>query len=113
MILYYCILNPIYKYRIKLKVMMLVNLQPQNLSTAQIKWTEIIEDLWKYLPHFQNEDQLYDENCLKFDCIKLQFGDSEESESDDEPWPHDDDPTVEGESSDSQVPTPNKNESKC
>ena len=95
--------------------MMMVNSQ-QNSSNAPTKWSEIIEDLWKYLPRFQDEEQLYDENCLKFECITLQFGDGEESESDNEPWPHDDDPTVEEESSDSHVPTPsttNKNESKC
>jgi len=89
--------------------MMMVNLQPQNSSTVQNKWTEIIEDLWKYLPYLQDEEQLYDENCLKYDCIKLQFGDGdgEENESDDEPWPQDDnDPPVEEEISDGHVPTP-------
>jgi len=96
--------------------MMIVNSRPQNSSTTQTKWSEIIEDLWNYLPHLQDEEQLYDEDCLKFDCVRLQFGDGGESESDDEPWPHDDDdPPVEEETNDSHVPTPstnNKNESK-
>jgi len=95
--------------------MMIVNSRPQNSSTVQIKWSEIIENLCKYLPHLQDEEELYDDNCLKFDCVKLQFGDGGESESDDEPWPHDDDPPVEEETSDSHVPTPttvSKTESK-
>ena len=65
---------------------MMTDSQPQESSTAPTKWSEIIEDLWKYLPHFQDEEQLYDEDCLKFDCVKLQFGDGEESDSDDTPW---------------------------
>ena len=62
--------------------------QGQN-STAEEKWTEIIEDLWrKHLPHFQDEEELYDDNCLKFNCVALQFGDGEESDSDSETWLH-------------------------
>ena len=58
-------------------------------SAAKEKWTEIIEDLWKkHLPHFQDEEKLYDDNCLKFDCVTLQFGDREESDSDSETWLH-------------------------
>ena len=95
---------------------MIVNSRPQNSSTTQTKWSEVIEDLWNYLPHLQDEEQLYDEDCLKFDCVKLQFGDGDGEESDDKPWPHDDgDPPVEEETSDSHVPTPstsNKNASK-
>ncbi|XP_065913406.1 uncharacterized protein [Dysidea avara] len=91
--------------KINLKVMMMVNLRSQNPSTETVQWTEIIEDLWKYLPHFQDEEQLYDENCLKFDCIKLQFGDGEESESGDEPWPHDNSPYVDEEANDSHIPS--------
>ena len=61
--------------------------QAQNSSTVEEKWTEIIEDLWKQLPHFQDvEEELYDENCLKLDCVNLQFGDGEESDSDNETW---------------------------
>ena len=62
------------------------NSQPQN-SMASTKWTEIIEDFWK---PFKNKDQLYDENYLKYDCIKLQFqiDDGEESDSDSESWLH-------------------------
>ena len=52
------------------------------------KWTEIIEDLWKHLPHFQDDEELYDDHCLKFDCVALQFGDGEESDSDSETWLH-------------------------
>jgi len=78
--------------------------QTQDSSTATNKWSEIIEDLWKYLPHFQDEEQLYDENCLKFDCIKLQFGDGEESESDDIPWVQCDLPSIE-ESTDGHLAT--------
>ena len=61
--------------------------QAQN-SEAEKKWTEIIEDLWKHLPHFQDEEELYDDHCLKFDCVALQFGDGEESDSDSETWLH-------------------------
>ena len=57
-------------------------------STGEDKWTEIIEDLWKHLPHFQDEEELYDDDCLKFDCVTLQFGDGEESDSDSETWLH-------------------------
>ena len=52
------------------------------------KWTEIIEDLWKHLPHFQDVEELYDDHCLKFDCVTLQFGHGEESDSDSETWVH-------------------------
>jgi len=86
--------------------MMIVNSRPQNSSTTQTKWSEVIEDLWNYLPHLQDEEQLYDEDCLKFDCVKLQFGDGDGEESDDKPWPHDDgDPPVEEDMS-GHVPTP-------
>ena len=52
------------------------------------KWTEIIEDLWKHLSHFQDDEELYDDHCLKFDCVALQFGDGEDSDSDSETWLH-------------------------
>ena len=61
--------------------------QAQNTPKEEEKWTEIIEDLWKvHLPHFQDEVKVYDDNCLKLDCVTLQYGDDEESESDSEPW---------------------------
>jgi len=67
----------------------MAHVQTQTAATPVKQWTEIIVDLWKYLPHFQDdEEELYDENCLKFDCINLQFGDGEESESDSETWLH-------------------------
>ena len=66
----------------------MAHLQTQAAKTAVNKWTEIIGDLWKYLPHFQDEKQLYDDNFLKFDCVKLKFGDGEASESDSETWLH-------------------------
>ena len=75
-------------YRVKIKVTGLARLQMQSSTSAVGKWTEIIEDLWKYLPHFQDEEQLYDDNCLKFDCVHLQFGDGEESENDSQTWLH-------------------------
>ena len=62
--------------------------QAQSPSAVDDKWTEIIEDLWKHLPHFQDVEEVYDDNCLKFDCIALQFGDGEESDSDSETWLH-------------------------
>jgi len=55
----------------------------QSTATTLSQWTEIIENLWDRLPHFQ---QWYDEDCLKFNCVKLQFGDDEESDNDDEIW---------------------------
>lgn len=58
--------------------------QPQKLPVVTDQWTEII-DLWMHLPYFHN---LYDEKCLKFDCVKLQYGDQEESHNDSETWPH-------------------------
>lgn len=61
--------------------------QIKDPSAGERKWTEIIEDLWKvHLPHFQDEVKLYDDNCLKFDCVNLQYGDDEESDSDSETW---------------------------
>jgi len=67
----------------------MIHSQPQKSSVVPDKWTEIIEDLWKHLPHFQYEEYPYDDNCLKFDCFKLQFiNDQEEGDSDSEPWPH-------------------------
>ena len=78
--------------------------QSQSTTTTLPQWTEIVEDLWDLLPHFQqwyDEDcqivedlwdllphfqQWYDEDCLKFDCVKLQFADGEESDNDDEIW---------------------------
>jgi len=88
-----CIINLcagfLYCHRLKIKVTGMANLQTQTATIAVDKWTEIIEDLWKYLPHFQDKDvELYDDNCLKFDCVTLQFGDGEESESDSETWLH-------------------------
>ena len=69
--------------------------RPQKSSMVpDTKWTEIIEDLWKHLPHFQDEKYLYDDKCLKFDCIKLQYGDQEESDSDSETWPHQNTPDM-------------------
>lgn len=72
--------------RLKIKVTTMTS-QAQN-SIVEDKWTEIIEDLWKHLPHFQDDEELYDDNCLKFDCVALQFGDGEESDSDSETWLH-------------------------
>ena len=61
--------------------------QAQNTPKGEDKWTEIIEDLWKvHLPHFQDEVKVYDDDCLKLDCVTLQYGDDEESESDGETW---------------------------
>ena len=48
------------------------------------KWTEIIEDLWQFLPL---EKYWYNDHCLKFDCVRLQFGDQEENDNDSETWP--------------------------
>jgi len=62
--------------------------QAQSSAAVEDKWTEIIEDLWKHLPHFQDVEDLYDDNCLKFNCVTLQFGDEEESDSDSETWLH-------------------------
>ena len=76
-----------YFNRLKLSVTAMTHSQAQN-SEAEKKWTEIIEDLWKHLPHFQDEEELYDDHCLKFDCVALQFGDGEESDSDSETWLH-------------------------
>jgi len=70
-------------HRLKLKVQATRELQIQNTATVFSQWTEIIEDLWDLLPHFQ---QWYDEDCLKFDCVKLQFGDGKDSDNDNEIW---------------------------
>lgn len=68
--------------RLRLKMLMMSNSQPQS-SKVLVKWTEIIEDFWKA---FKNKDQLYDENCLKYNCLKLQFHSDEVEESDNESW---------------------------
>ena len=65
----------------------MTHLQPQKLSVVTDQWTEIIDDLWMHLPYFDDEN-LYDDKCLKFDCVKLQYGDQEESDNDSETWPH-------------------------
>lgn len=61
----------------------------QKPSMVTDKWNEIIEDLWEHL-HFQDEKYVYDDSCLKLDCVTLQYVDEEESYSDSEPWPHQD-----------------------
>lgn len=67
----------------------MTNSQVQNSSITEETWTEIIGDLWIHLPHFQKEERLYDDRCLKIDCA------AEESESDDETWPHKSTPDME------------------
>ena len=57
------------------------------------KWTEVIEDLWKFLPL---EKYWYNDHCLKFDCVRLQFGDQEESDDDSETWPQQSPSVTEG-----------------
>ena len=55
------------------------------------KWSEIIEDLWEHLSHFKDKEtlSLYDDNCLKLDCITLQYVDGQESTSSDSiTWLH-------------------------
>ena len=56
------------------------------------KWSEIIEDLWEHLSHFKDKENflsLYDDNCLKLDCITLQYVDGQESTSSDSiTWLH-------------------------
>jgi len=91
---------------------MMPDSQPQDSSIATSKWSEIIEDLWEYLPHFQDEEQLYDEGCLKFDCVKLQFGDGEESESDDIPWVQCDLPSMKESTDGHLITSDSKTESK-
>ena len=63
-------------HRLKLKVRSSMESLEQSTATM---WTEIIENLWDRLPHFQ---QWYDEDCLQFNCVKLKFGDDEESDND-------------------------------
>jgi len=92
---------------------MMADSQPQGSLVVPLQWSEIIEDLWKHLPHFQDEEQLYDDNCLKSNCIKLQFGDDEDSESDDVPWVLCDLPSI-TESTDGQLTdSVSQTESKC
>ena len=50
------------------------------------QWTKIIDDLLMHLPYFDDEN-LYDEKCLN-NCVKLQYGDQEESDNDGETRPH-------------------------
>ena len=71
--------------RLKIKVKDMACPQVKDPSAGENKWTEIIEDLWKvHLPHFQDEVKVFDDNCLKFDCVT--YGDGEESDSDSETW---------------------------
>ena len=70
-------------HRLKLKVRATMESHSQSPTTMPLKWTEIIEKLWDNLPHFQ---QWYDEDCLKFDCVKLQFDDGKVNNSDSEIW---------------------------
>lgn len=62
----------------------MIHSQPHKSLVTGSKWTEIIEDLWQFLPL---EQHWYDDQCLKFDCVRLQFGDQEESDNDSETWP--------------------------
>ena len=80
-------MNYLLLFRLKISVTAMTHSQAQN-TAVEDKWTEIIEDLWEHLPHFQDEEELYDDHCLKFDCVTLQFGDGEESDSDSETWLH-------------------------
>ena len=80
-------MNYLLLFRLKISVTAMTHSQAQN-TAVEDKWTEIIEDLWEHLPHFQDEEELYDDHCLKFDCVALQFGDGEESDSDSETWLH-------------------------
>lgn len=73
----------------------MIRSQPQKPSIVIDNWNEIIGNLWEHLPHFRDEVYVYDDSCLKLDCIKLQYIDQEESGSDSEPWPHQDIPDVE------------------
>ena len=68
-----------------MKVKELANLQTQVSSTAVERWTEIIEDLWNKLPHIRDKE-LYNNEQLKSECMNQQFGEAEESESDNETW---------------------------
>ena len=64
--------------------------QSQSQSSPD-KWNEIIEDLWKHLSHFKDKEKLllYDDSCLKLDCITLQYVDGQESTSSDSiTWLH-------------------------
>ena len=64
--------------------------QSQSQSSPD-KWNEIIEDLWEHLSHFKDKERslLYDESCLKLDCITLQYVDGQESTSSDSiTWLH-------------------------
>ena len=56
-------------------------------SLVANKWSEIIEDLWESLPHFQDKKEWYEESCLRLNCVTLQFGEDEESD-DSETWPN-------------------------
>ena len=62
----------------------MIHSQPHKSLVTGSKWTEIIEDLWQFLPL---EKHWYDDHCLKLDCVRLQFGDQEESDDDSETWP--------------------------
>ena len=90
----------------------MIDSQPQSISMTLPKWSEIIEDLWKYLPHFQEEEQLYDDNCLKLDCITLQFGDGKESKDYYIPWIECDVPSIEESTDTHTVKSVNQSEGK-
>ena len=72
--------------RLKITVTTMIRSQLQKSLVAN-KWTEVIEDLWESLPHFQNKEW-YEESCLKLNCVTLQFGEAEESDNDSETWPN-------------------------
>ena len=80
-------MNYLLLFRLKISVKAMTHSLAQN-TAVEDKWTEIIEDLWEHLPHFQDKEELYDDHCLKFDCVTLQFGDGEESDTDSETWLH-------------------------
>ena len=77
-----------YYDRLKIRVTEMAQSQSQGSS---VKWNEIIEDLWEHLSHFKDKENLllYDDGCLKLDCITSQYVDGQESTSSDSiTWLH-------------------------
>ena len=65
--------------------------QQSKSQSTTTKWNEIIQDLWEHLSHFKDKENLllYDDGCLKLDCITLQYVDGQESTSSDSiTWLH-------------------------
>ena len=77
-------INNTYKHYCRFKIKAKEITYSQSQSHPAQEWSENIKDLWKiHLSHFQKN---YDDNCLKLDCVTLQYVDGNDNETESEIW---------------------------